>query len=272
MRTTAETRSQKGHTEPPFPSDLLAHQTRKNWLRRDLFGILERLTGRVAVLRRFALVAVLAAAPTLAQTKGEIDWNRRVLVGHGQGAPDLNAPSVAVARLGAERAAKVDAYRNAIESLKGMELQSGGSLGTLLQNDATLTSRVDGKLKGVKPIKVHYFSDGGVSLDIEVPLDELPAEIARAVKVPPGVAPLQGAGGAPAPGGGQTQQAAVSGDATVQTARGEAAVLGGDKPAAREKAIQDALRHAVQMAVGARVHGVTQVQDFQTKMDTIFSH
>ena len=57
------------------------------------------------MLRRFALVAVLAAAPTLAQTKGEIDWNRRVLLGHGQGAPDLNAPSVAVARLGAERAA-----------------------------------------------------------------------------------------------------------------------------------------------------------------------
>jgi len=51
--------------------------------------------------------------------RGEIDWNRRVLIGHGQGAPDLNAPSVAVARLGAERAAKLDAYRNALESLKG---------------------------------------------------------------------------------------------------------------------------------------------------------
>src|SRR5437660_12829839 len=155
MRTTAETRSQKGHTEPPFPSDLLAHQPRKNWLRRDLFGILERLTGRVAVLRRFALVAVLAAAPTLAQTKGEIDWNRRVLVGHGQGAPDLNAPSVAVARLGAERAAKLDAYRNALESLQGMQVQSGGTVGALLHDDAALLGRVDGTLKGVKPIKTH---------------------------------------------------------------------------------------------------------------------
>ena len=85
------------------------------------------------MLRRFALVAVLAAAPTLAQTKGEIDWNRRVLVGHGQGAPDLNAPSVTVARLGAERAAKLDAYRNALESLKGMEVQSGGTVGAMLQ-------------------------------------------------------------------------------------------------------------------------------------------
>src|SRR6185312_5270443 len=115
------------------------------------------------LVRRLMFILCLAAVPAFAQQKGEIDWTRRVLIGHGQGAPDLNAPSVAVARLGAERAAKVDAYRNAIESLKGMELTQGGSVGTLLQNDATLTSRVDGKLKGVKPIKVHYFSDGGVS-------------------------------------------------------------------------------------------------------------
>jgi len=229
-------------------------------------------------VRRSTLISIgvsLAAVPAFAQAgKGEIDWNRRVLVGHGQGAPDLNAPSVAVARLGAERAAKVDAYRNALESLKGMELQSGSSVGTLMQNDATLQSRVDGKLKGVKPIKVHYFSDGGVSLDIEVPLDELPTEIARAVKVPPGVAPLQGAGGA---GGGQAQaqtpgQPQMQGDVVVQTAQGQAAVIDNDKPAAREKAIQDALRHAVEMAVGARVQGVTEMQDFQTKMDQVFTH
>src|SRR5258708_15312823 len=144
------------------------------------------------------LVVSLAAVPALAQTKGEIDWTRRVLVGHGQGAPDLNAPSVAVARLGAERAAKLDAYRHALETLKGMELQSGGSVGTLLQNDQTLNSRVDRKLKGLTPIKTHYFSDGGVSLDIEVSLDELPPEIAKAVKVPASVAPLRSAGEAPA--------------------------------------------------------------------------
>src|SRR2546430_15427964 len=114
------------------------------------------------VLRTLAIAATLFAMPAFAQSKGEIDWNRRLLVGHGRGAPDLNAPSVAVARLGAERAAKLDAYRNALESLKGMEVQSGGTAGAMLQNDATLMSRVDGTLKGVKPIKTHYYSDGGV--------------------------------------------------------------------------------------------------------------
>jgi hypothetical protein len=228
-----------------------------------------------------AIAAVLIAVPRIALAqagKGEIDWTRRVLVGHGQGAPDLNAPSVAVARLGAERAAKLDAYRNALETLKGMQLQSGGNVGTLLQNDQTLTGRIDGKLKGVKPIKTHYYSDGGVSLDIEVPLDELPAEIARVVKVPAGVPPLKAAGEASA-GGGQTQpqaqpqgQGQASGDDIVQTAKGEAAVLAGDKPAAREKAIRDALRHAVEMAAGTLVQGITEVQDYQTKMDKVLGH
>src|SRR5437763_994937 len=235
------------------------------WLPPDLFGILRRLTGRVAVLRRFALVAVLAAAPTIAQTKGEIDWNRRVLVGHGQGAPDLNAPSVAVARLGAERAAKLDAYRNALESLQGMPVQSGGTVGAMLQNDATLMSRVDGTLKGVKPIKTHYFSDGGVSLDIEVPLDELPPELARAIRVPAGAAPL-------AASGGTVPAAQVQGDAIVQVAQGEAAILDGDRPAARQTAIDDALRRAVEMAAGTRVSSTTETKDFQVRMDRVLTH
>ncbi len=222
------------------------------------------------MLRRLILIFSLAAVPAFAETaKGEIDWTRRVLIGHGQGAPDLNAPSIAVARLGAERAAKLDAYRNALETLKGMQLQSGGSVGTLLQNDATLTSRVDGELKGVKPIKTHYYSDGGVSLDIEVPLDELPPDLAKAIKVPGGVAPLTGAGGgAPAAPG----KAAPGGDVLVQTAQGQAAMLGGDKPAAREKAIEDALRHAVEMAVGTKVTSTSEVQDFQSKMDQVLMH
>jgi hypothetical protein len=218
-------------------------------------------------MKCLAAVLICVSLPAFAQGKGEIDWGRRVLVGHGQGAPDLNAPSIAVARLGAERAAKIDAYRNALETLKGLSLQSGGNVGTLLQNDSALSARVDGELKGVKSIKNHYFSDGGVSLDIEVPLDELPPEIARAVQVPSGVAPLRGAGGDTPQGA-----AAASGDVQIQEAQGQAAVLSGDKPAAREKAIEDALRHAVEMAVGTKVTSTSEVQDFQSKMDRVLTH
>jgi hypothetical protein len=223
-----------------------------------------RLTEGVIVHRRLVLVAALAAAAAFAQAKGEIDWNRRVLVGHGQGAPDLTAASVAVARLGAERAAKVDAYRNALESLKGLQVQSGGTVGSMLQGDATLMARVDGTLKGVKPVKTHYYSDGGVSLDIEVPLDDLPPELSRSIRVPPGVAPLRSASSSAPP--------QVQGDLLVQVAQGEAAVLDGDTPAARQKAIDDGLRRAVEMAAGTRVSGTTEMRDFQVKMDQVLTH
>jgi len=224
------------------------------------------------LLGRIALIAALAAAPAFAQTKGGIDWSRRVLVGQGQGAPDLNAPSVAVARLGAERAARLDAYRNALELLKGLEVQSGGSVASLLQNDATLTTRVEGSLKGVKPVKTHYYSDGGVSLDIEVPLDELPAELARAIRVPAGMTPLAGAGAGAAGTPAQVPPAQVQGEVLVQVAQGEAAVLDNDRPAARQKAIDDALRRAVEMAAGTRVSATTETKDFQLKMDQVLTH
>src|SRR5207253_1425549 len=122
-------------------------------------------------------------------------------------------------------------------------------------------------LKGVKPVKTHYYSDGGVSLDIEVPLDELPAELARAIRVPAGMTPLAGAGA-----GAAGTPAQVQGEVLVQVAQGEAAVLDNDRPAARQKAIDDALRRAVEMAAGTRVSATTETKDFQLKMDQVLTH
>ena len=134
---------------------------------------------------RVLLCAAVALAPSAARAQaGEIDWQRRVLKATGRGAPNLDAHSIAVARLGAERAARAAAQRNALETLKGATLESGGSVGTLLQNDSALRMKVQAKLRGVKPIKTHYFSDGGVSLELELPLDQLPAEIAQGLKEP----------------------------------------------------------------------------------------
>src|SRR6478736_508311 len=61
-------------------------------------------------------------------------------------------------------------------------------------------------------------------------------------------------------------------DDITQEAQGQAAVLAGDKPAAREKATEDALRHAVEMAAGTMVTSTTEVENFQTKMDQVLTH
>ena len=111
-----------------------------------------------------------------------------MLKASGQGAPDLNAPSIAVARLGAERAALAMAQRNALETLKGAALESGGTVGALMQNDTALRSKVQAKLRSARAVKTHYYSDGGVSLTVEVPLDQLPVVIVDNLKPPAGAA------------------------------------------------------------------------------------
>ena len=137
-------------------------------------------------LARAAFLAALLLVPAIARADatGEIDWSRRVIKAKGQGAPDLNAPSISVARLGAERAAKADAMRNLLETLKGAAVTSGDSLGTLMQNDATLKTKVEGVIRGFKVVAPHYFNDGGVALDVEVELDKLPAELTAHLKAP----------------------------------------------------------------------------------------
>jgi len=139
---------------------------------------------------RWVPLALVLLVPCAARagTSGAIDWQRRVLKASGQGAPDLNAPSIAVARLAAERAAIATAQRNALETLKEAALESGGTVGALLQNDNALRAKLQGKLRALRTVKTRYFSDGGISMDVEVPLDELPPEIAQALKPPAGAA------------------------------------------------------------------------------------
>src|SRR2546428_13484439 len=105
---------------------------------------------RVPVARWLTLaLLVLVSFPARADASGEIDWQRRVLKATGQGAPDLNAPSIAVARLGAERAAMAIAQRNALETLKSATLESGGTGGTLPQKATPPRSQGQGKRRGV---------------------------------------------------------------------------------------------------------------------------
>ena len=139
---------------------------------------------------RSLLCATFLFAPLAAGAEATlgIDWQRRVIKARGLGAPDLNAPSIAVARLGAERAAKADALRNLLETLKGAQLTSGGSAGGLLQGEDALRMRTEGTLRGFRVVQPHYFSDGGVALDVEVEIDKLPPELGSLLQPQAGTA------------------------------------------------------------------------------------
>ena len=123
--------------------------------------------------RALATAATLATLPA-ARAETGVDWQRKVVRCTGSGAANLRdaGGNPAVARIGAEKAAKLDALRSCMETLKGVQLDSGRTVGGALASDQTLTGQVQGLVKGFKVVgSPRYFSDGGVELDVEVPLD-----------------------------------------------------------------------------------------------------
>lgn len=101
----------------------------------------------------------------------EVNWAGPVLKATGSGAPDMRATSPAQARLGAEMAAKMDAFRNLLSQARGVEISSGTTVGDAMDADTeTVRGRVEGVIRGYKVTAKRYYSDQGVELDVEVPL------------------------------------------------------------------------------------------------------
>jgi hypothetical protein len=114
------------------------------------------------------------SAPAAAPAKPEVgvNWEGQILRATGAGAPDLKASNPAQARLGAERAAKLDALRNLLEQAKGVQISSGRTVGDAMASEE-LRGRVEEVVKGFKVVNKRYYSDSGVELDVEVPLSAL---------------------------------------------------------------------------------------------------
>src|SRR5689334_16175724 len=121
-----------------------------------------------------ALVSVQAFAddePVVEKLQhGEINWTKKTVMATGSGAPDLKQPNVAAVRLNAERAAQLNAYRNVLETLKGVKV-TAGVLGEQSLNDVQVKTQVQGIIQGCKTVDTRYYSDGGVDVVIRCPLD-----------------------------------------------------------------------------------------------------
>lgn len=105
-----------------------------------------------------------------------VNWEGQVLRATGAGAPDMKASSPAQARLGAERAAQMDAFRNLLAQVKGIQVSAGKTVGDALSADE-VKAKVEGVIRGYKVVGKRYFSDGGVELDVEVPLAAITAAV-----------------------------------------------------------------------------------------------
>ncbi len=121
-----------------------------------------------------AVAQALLLVPAARAEEGKVDWEHKVVRCTGSGAANLKDAdgNPAVARIGAEKAARIDALRNCLATLRGVQIESGRTVGSALESDAALSGKVQGLVRGFRTVgKPRYFSDGGVEIDVEVPLE-----------------------------------------------------------------------------------------------------
>lgn len=142
---------------------------------------------------RIALVfAILALPLSVPAEPGAVDWQKRVVKCTGSGAANLKdaAGNPAVARIGAEKAAKLDALRNCLEAMKGVALSGAQTVGGAMAADPGVRGAVEGTVRGFRETAKRYFSDGGVELDVEVALDAVgEAVLPKGAAAPPPAGP-----------------------------------------------------------------------------------
>ena len=137
-----------------------------------------RMNGGAGRVILMTLAGCLAAAPVAAEEDvlveklqhGEIDWSEKAVFATGSGAPNLSLPNVAAIRLAAERAAKLSAYRNILEAIKGVRIDAKMLAGKQI-GDSQIRTQVEGIIRGCKTVDTRYFSDYGVDVVLRCRMD-----------------------------------------------------------------------------------------------------
>jgi len=132
-----------------------------------------------------------------------VDWEHGVAIAIGLGAPAAFANNPALKNLTARRAARLDAARNLLELVKGVNLNSESTMQNAMVQDDTVRTTVEGKLHGIREVGApKYFSDGSIQVKLEARLYEIiptelyaPQEGAGPRLLPPPGGPLGGGAG-----------------------------------------------------------------------------
>lgn len=102
--------------------------------------------------------------------QGTINWTSGEVYATGIGAPPPSAVNPAQARAMALRAAQVVAYRNLLEIVKGVRVDSETVVENFMTTSDIIRTRVDGIVKGARIMKTQYMSDGSVEVLVAMPM------------------------------------------------------------------------------------------------------
>ena len=102
--------------------------------------------------------------------KGKINWSEGYVEAKGIGAPPERYIGKPPARPMALRAARVDAYRNLLETTKGVRVDSATLVKDYTVESDAINTQVEGLVKGAKVVNQEYLSDGTVEVTMRMPI------------------------------------------------------------------------------------------------------
>ena len=101
---------------------------------------------------------------------GKMDWTTGVITAVGIGAPPAQPANAAQARAMAERAAQVVAYRNLLEAVKGVRVDSTTTVENFMVTSDVIKTEVSGIIQGAMVMDKKYMSDGSVEVTVGMKL------------------------------------------------------------------------------------------------------
>ena len=116
------------------------------------------------------LVGSVKDVEQLVGSSGKVDWTTGVITAVGIGAPPAQPANAAQARAMAERAAQVVAYRNLLEVLKGVRVDSTTTVENFMVTSDVIRTEVSGIIQGAMIMDKKYMSDGSVEVTVGMKL------------------------------------------------------------------------------------------------------
>jgi len=103
-----------------------------------------------------------------------IDWNRQVAIAVGMGVPASSATNPGMKNVTALRGARLDAARNLLELIRGVNISSDTSLQQAMVTNDQVRSSVEGTLNSIREVgQPKYFSDGSIQIRLEASLRQI---------------------------------------------------------------------------------------------------
>lgn len=102
--------------------------------------------------------------------KGLVNYQDGYIEAVGTGAPPEQYYGKPQARPMALRAAQVDAYRNLLETVQGVQIDSKTTVKDFAVESDVINTAISGMVKGATIIKKEYLSDGTVEVTVRMPL------------------------------------------------------------------------------------------------------